>query len=130
MKTTDVVMAARLANFASKQANILIEDPTGPAPEIPQQERLKREQEEALKRASVLKECCNVKYTFATKKLKGGSCLLFAKEKYSYEKYRIVCKGSYPVRFKTKTSAHIAAEAIHENGIADSGYELGETYNE
>ena len=85
---------------------------------------------EARRCCEPMKVCCNVKYTFATKKLKGGSCLLFAKEKYSYEKYRIVCKDGYPARFKTKTSAHIAAEAIHENGIADSGYELGETYNE
>ena len=95
-----------------------------------QKEQQKSRLEKVLERERILKECCNVKYTFATKKLKGGSCLLFAKEKYSYEKYRIVCKDGYPVRFKTKTSAHIAAEAIHENGIADSGYELGETYNE
>lgn len=95
-----------------------------------QKEQQKEALGKTLERESLIKQFCSTKYTFATKKLKGGSCLLFAKEKYSYEKYRIVCKDGYPVRFKTKTSAHIAAEAIHENGIADSGYELGETYNE
>lgn len=122
MKTSEVTALARLANAAVAVEPNPISDT--------QRERQKALVEKQLREASILKECCNVKYTFATKKLKGGSCLLFAKEKYSYEKYRIVCKDGYPVRFKTKTSAHIAAGAIHENGIADSGYELGETYNE
>lgn len=122
MKTSEVTALARLANAAVAIEPNPISDT--------QRERQKALLEKQLREVSILKECCNVKYTFATKKLKGGSCLLFVKEKYSYEKYRVVCKNGYPVRFKTKTSAHIAAEAIHENGIADSGYELGETYNE
>ena len=118
MKTSEVTALARLANAAVAVEPNPISDT--------QRERQKALFEKQFREVSILKECCNVKYTFATKKLKGGSCLLFAKEKYSYEKYRVVCKDGRPVMFKTKTSAPIAAEAIHENGIAVSGYELGE----
>lgn len=95
-----------------------------------QKEQQKSRLEKVLKRESILNECCSIKYTFATKKLKGGSCILLVKKKHALDAYRAVCSEGRPVKFKTKTSAHIAAEAIHENGIADSGYELGETYNE
>ena len=122
MKTSEVIALARLANAA-----VAVE----PNPiSNTQRERQKALLEKQLREASILNECCSVKYTFATKKLKGGSCILLVKKKHILDAYRAVCSEGRPVRFKTKTSAHIAAEAIHENGIAGSGYELGEVYNE
>ena len=67
-------------------------------------------------------------WTFATKKIGHGSCVLLAKKKYSYDKYRIVAKDGHGLKFKTKAHAHIAAKDICEQGLEDSGYELGEEY--
>lgn len=69
-------------------------------------------------------------WTFATKKIKHGNCVLLAKKKYSFEKYRYVCKEGYVVIFRTKASAHVAAKCICEFGLKDSFYELGEPYEE
>ncbi len=85
--------------------------------------------EKQLREARILKECCNTKWTFATKKLKGGSCILLAKPKYGYHKYREICRDGRGIKFKTKTSAHYAAKQICELGLTEAGYELGQEYS-
>ena len=67
-------------------------------------------------------------WSFATVKIGHGNCILLAKKKYSYNKYRVVLQDGFSVKFKTKTHAHIAAKRICELGLEDSGYELGEEY--
>lgn len=67
-------------------------------------------------------------WTFATKKIGHGNCILLAKKKYSYDKYRVVSMSGRDIKFTTKTHAHIVAKTICEQGLEDSGYELGEEY--
>ena len=67
-------------------------------------------------------------WTFATVKIGHGNCILLAKKKYSYDKYRVVSQDGFGVKFKTKTHAHIAAKTICEIGIENTPYELGEEY--
>ena len=93
-------------------------------------EKQKAELEKAYHRMEVLKALGYSEWTFATKKLKNGSCFLLAKKKYSYDKYRFICVGDTPARFKTKTSAHNAAEDINSNGIDNTRYTLGKEYTE
>ena len=93
-------------------------------------EQQKRRLHKAYEQKRILGMIKNEEWTFATKKFKGGSCILLAKRKYSYDKYREVCREGARLKFQTKTSAHNAAKAIHELGLEDSGYELGEVFNE
>jgi len=67
-------------------------------------------------------------WTFATVKIDHGNCILLAKKKYSYDKYRVISQDGFGVKFKTKTHAHIAAKMICEIGIENTFYELGEEY--
>lgn len=67
-------------------------------------------------------------WSFATVKIGHGNCILLAKKKYSYDKYRVVSADGHGLKFKTKTHAHVAAKRICELGLEDSGYELGEEY--
>lgn len=69
-------------------------------------------------------------WSFATKKIGHGNCILLAKKKYSYDKYRVISQDGFGVKFKTKTHAHIVAKTICEQGLENSGYELGEEYEE
>lgn len=67
-------------------------------------------------------------WTFATKKVKHGYCILLAKKKYSYDKYRVISTGGCSVLFTTKTHAHVAAKIICERGLENTEYSLGEEY--
>ena len=116
MKTSEIIAIARLANAA-----VAVE----PNP----REKQKAALEKQLSEASILKECCDTKWTFATKKLKGGSCILLAKPKYSFDRYREICRDGQGLKFKTKTSAHYAAKQICELGLTEAGYELGQEYS-
>lgn len=69
-------------------------------------------------------------WTFATKKISHGNCILLAKKKYSYDKYRVISVDGRGIKFTTKTHAHIVAKTICEQGLENSGYELGEEYEE
>ena len=69
-------------------------------------------------------------WTFATVKIGHGNCILLAKKKYSYDKYRVISIDGKGIKFKTKTHAHIIAKAICEQGLENSGYELGEEYED
>lgn len=116
MKTSEITAIARLANAA-----VAVE----PNPREIQKAALEKQ----LREANILKECCDTKWTFATKKLKGGSCILLAKPKYSYHKYREICRDGQGLKFKTKTSAHYTAEQICELGLTEAGFELGQEYS-
>lgn len=94
-----------------------------------QREKRKALLEEQYKRAYAIKKVTGIDWTFATKKLKGGSCILLAKPKYSYHKYREICKEGKGIKFKTKASAHYAAKLICEFGLTEAGYELGQEYS-
>ena len=69
-------------------------------------------------------------WTFATLKQKRGSCMLLAKKKYSYDKYRFVTMDGKVLLFQTKTSAHNVAKDICELGLENSGYSLGAEYED
>lgn len=94
-----------------------------------QREKRKVLLEEQYKRAYAIKEFTSIDWTFATKKLKGGSCILLAKPKYGYHKYREICRDGRGLKFKTKTSAHHAAEQICELGLTEAGFELGQEHS-
>lgn len=90
--------------------------------------RMTEAQAKAKELEMIAKACESALWTFATKKIGHGKCILLAKKKYTFEKYRYVCKEGYVVKFNTKTSAHIAAKDISELGLEDSFYELGDEY--
>lgn len=92
--------------------------------------RMTEAQAKAKELEMIAKACESALWTFATKKIGHGNCVLLAKKKYSFEKYRYVCKEGYVVKFRTKASAHVAAKSICEFGLEDSFYELGEPYEE
>lgn len=94
-----------------------------------QREKRKALLEAQYRRAYAVKEFTDINWTFATKKLKGGSCILLAKPKYSYHRYREICRDGQGLKFKTKTSAHYAAKQICELGLTEAGYELGQEYS-
>ena len=93
-------------------------------------QRMTEAQNKAKELEMIAKACEKALWTFATKKIGRGKCILLAKKKYTFDKYRYVCKDGYVVKFNTKTSAHIAAKDISELGLEDSFYELGAEYEE
>ena len=63
-------------------------------------------------------------FTFMTVKTGKTSYTLFAK--CGCDNYRVVTRDGAVCRFRTKAHAHVAAEKIHELGLNESGYVLGD----
>lgn len=93
-------------------------------------QRITETQNRAQALETLARACEKAFWTFATKKIGQGKCVLLAKKKYTLDRYRYVCKEGYVVKFNTKTSAHIAAKEISELGLKESFYELGAEYEE
>lgn len=70
-------------------------------------------------------------WTFATKKIGHGNCILLIKKKYTGDPYKAIAVDGRTVKFTTKTHAHIVAKEICQMGLENTIYELGkETYED